>query len=503
LGLNPQFFKERIREGLPRASERPASAAPDKSAPFSSARTLTVDVAALLSIRNDDDFIREAYRLMLGRECDIVGFVNYREMIRRHVPRRQILRTLARSPEAKKTGRQFVNVPAHGWLQTDLLGRITEAAGSIRRGILFGIKHVVRTVFLDPVEVLEHKVDFMLEEVGNRFDGVSAKVDGALWTISQKLDSQFSDGSRLWKSNNERAEALAARVKSLEERQRELGEENRRLAAGLETRLESIHGHMRPPVLSGGDVFFTEVDDFIVGVPGEEKRLAAYFVFRGLPEPGLAKLFGQTVKPGMVVLDIGAHIGLYTLQAARLLRGAGKVYSFEPTPRTFELLKDNIQVNGFLESGIVVLKRAAVADKAGTASFSVYATNSGHNSLFAGEAEGSPVVVETVAGDDELAGEASVDVVKIDVEGAEPLVLRGLAKTIERNPRIRIFMEFAPVHLRRGGIDPGSFLEEIQAMNFEINRVDDVTGELLPYRPQELRDCFSANLSLRRRGSAA
>jgi len=100
--------------------------------------------------------------------------------------------------------------------------------------------------------------------------------------------------------------------------------------------------------------------------------------------------------------------------------------------------------------------------------------------------------------DQALRSQKRVDVVKIDAEGAEPRILRGMRRMIERNPEIVIFIEFAPVHLRRAGVEPTAFLDELASMRFSIRQVHDVTGELLPINRDQIASCFSANLSLSR-----
>jgi FkbM family methyltransferase len=256
---------------------------------------------------------------------------------------------------------------------------------------------------------------------------------------------------------------------------------------------------LHPPiVLAGNNVLVTEVDGFIVGLPGEEWRLAAYHAFRGVPEPGVARRFQSLIRPGMAVVDIGANVGMYTLYAARLLATRGKVYSFEPTPRTFQILKDNVQVNGFSELGIVELRQAAVSDSVGTAQFAVFADNCGHNTLFFDGDSVQQVSVSMVTLDHALDGETSIDIVKIDAEGAEPFILRGMRRILNRNPGIRILLEFAPVHLRRAGIDPHQFLAEISSLGFHIHRIHDESGELMETHGPDLMDVFSANLELAR-----
>jgi len=96
-----------------------------------------------------------------------------------------------------------------------------------------------------------------------------------------------------------------------------------------------------------------------------------------------------------------------------------------------------------------------------------------------------------------------IDVVKIDVEGAEPLVLRGLSRILFANPEIVVILEFAPSLLRRGGFDPSEFLSEILSLGFTLRKVDDLSGDLLPVEPKALLASRSVNLHLTRQPAGA
>jgi predicted methyltransferase len=61
-------------------------------------------------------------------------------------------------------------------------------------------------------------------------------------------------------------------------------------------------------------------------------------------EPAITRLFQETLQPGMVVIDIGAHVGYYTLLAAKLVGPTGKIYAFEPEPGNNEALNKNIEL---------------------------------------------------------------------------------------------------------------------------------------------------------------
>jgi FkbM family methyltransferase len=259
-----------------------------------------------------------------------------------------------------------------------------------------------------------------------------------------------------------------------------------------------LEARILPPVVPGGDTVVTQVDNFFLGVPIAEWRLSAYYHCRGPLEPGIYNLFRQIVRPGMIVADIGANVGLYTLLAARLLQGSGRVFSFEPTPAIFRLLSENIQLNGFLGTGLVRLHEIAVADREGTAQLYTNIRDSTHNSLFSLADGMDSVQVRTAALDDILGSEMPLDFVKIDVEGSEPLVIRGMRQLLRNNAGLRIVMEFAPVHLERSGTNPSDFLSELESLGLTIRVIDDATGALSPAEPANILAQPNTNLLVSR-----
>jgi len=85
-----------------------------------------------------------------------------------------------------------------------------------------------------------------------------------------------------------------------------------------------------------------------------------------------------------------------------------------------------------------------------------------------GEARGEALEVECLRIDDLLPEFGNrVDFIKIDVEGAEPLVLRGAAETMAANPQLQIVMEWSPGHIRDAGFDVGGFVSELAVMGLE------------------------------------
>lgn len=157
-------------------------------------------------------------------------------------------------------------------------------------------------------------------------------------------------------------------------------------------------------------------------LPASRGKLAR--IFLGTYEPEQTRLFQETLRPGDTVLDVGAHVGYYTVLSAVLAGPAGAVWSFEPNPRNAAFLRRHAEVNGLRQ---VRVEQAAVSDVEGTARFD-FGTGSGTGHL----ASGGAIEVHTLRLDDFCAAHAIVPrAVKIDVEGAEAAVLEGFATTVD------------------------------------------------------------------------
>lgn len=162
---------------------------------------------------------------------------------------------------------------------------------------------------------------------------------------------------------------------------------------------------------------------------GRKLGSTAVYLFREDYEPELAQL-QELLSPGDVFIDAGACVGLYTAVAARLVGPTGKVVAFEPAEVTYPILERNAQLNA---EGNVTTVQAALSDTVGTAELfhvmgaSLYSLGSGGH-----HDEGSEQVATTTV--DAVArqlGLPKVDCIKMDVEGAEAMVLRGAAQVVE------------------------------------------------------------------------
>ena len=192
-------------------------------------------------------------------------------------------------------------------------------------------------------------------------------------------------------------------------------------------------------------------------------------------EPGLRRLLERVLEPGMVFLDVGAHLGLHTLAAARRVGNSGHVFSFEPTPVTYKLLCQTLRLNGLDDC---VTARRAAAGREDTTKPLYVGTISSHNSLYPLPGAETTVEVEVVQLDNELPPGQHVDVAKIDVEGAELDVLYGMSRIIAENPGILIIAEYGPSHLARAGIAPPDWLSAFSSQGFQGYVIEEPSGQL-------------------------
>jgi FkbM family methyltransferase len=164
----------------------------------------------------------------------------------------------------------------------------------------------------------------------------------------------------------------------------------------------------------------------------------------GVWQPEVWHALEPSLHEGSVFLDVGAHIGYFTMKAAPKVGATGHVLAFEPNPETLKLLYDNVAANG---AHNVIVEPVACTDKEETLTFYAAAVqNTGASSLSKSNAEVSdaPPKPYMVQGRpiDAVVGQLNlgrVDAIKIDVEGAEVLVLRGAVETLKRfHPRLVI-----------------------------------------------------------------
>lgn len=187
-------------------------------------------------------------------------------------------------------------------------------------------------------------------------------------------------------------------------------------------------------------------------------------------EPFTTTMFERVLKRGDVVVDIGANVGYYSLLAAKVVEESGRVYAFEPSPRSFSVLVENIALNGY--SNVIPVAKA-ITDKVGTAKLFVYG-NPEYDNLSQPNSRRKSVQVETETLDNFFAYKgATIDVIKMDIEGGEMNALAGMENLIRQNRNVKMFVEFSPYFLQRSGHQPTEFLQKLAGYGFSIYVIDE------------------------------
>ena len=183
-------------------------------------------------------------------------------------------------------------------------------------------------------------------------------------------------------------------------------------------------------------------------------------------EPETTRLFRRLLRPGMTVVDLGAEIGQYTVIAAMDVGRAGHVYAFEPNPHSLRVLRQNVRISG--HEDVVTIEPMAVASGPGQTELFL-GMGKGITSMFdIGDVKKESIVVETVSLDIYFAGLGwpRLDVMKMDIDGAESLALEGMVELAHHNPHLKLIVEFCPEAIRAAGGTPEAFFRVLRKVGF-------------------------------------
>jgi FkbM family methyltransferase len=254
------------------------------------------------------------------------------------------------------------------------------------------------------------------------------------------------------------------------------------------------------PDLSGTEEIETEWGMLILPSSDEVilPALRAHLVW----EPGETALIRSWLRAGMTFLDIGAHVGYYTLLASKSVGSGGLVIAFEPSPRNYELLLAMVWRNQL--TNVVCFPWAVGADNRFVDLY-LDPTNTGDNRVFGSHTEQGSVVVRMAALDALRVLRPPIDVVKMDVQGFEPDVVRGMQALLAASPRARVVLEYWPFGLRALGHDEREVLDyyrslgyQVQVQNPEQPGIEDLSDDQILEYCSQLDGVLHTNLVLTR-----
>jgi len=193
-------------------------------------------------------------------------------------------------------------------------------------------------------------------------------------------------------------------------------------------------------------------------------------------EKTIVNLVKNEIKKGDVVIDIGAHIGYYTVLFAKLVGPEGKVFAFEASPTNFEILKKNVAVNGYQN---VALNNKAVSDKNGKLTLYITGETSTANFLFKPEKSKNIIEIDSITLDEYFQDfNGQINFLKMDISGAEPRVIKGMDSILRNNTSLKIQQEWWPNAIRKHGFEPDAHLKLLTKMGYKIYEIDGTTNKL-------------------------
>jgi FkbM family methyltransferase len=247
------------------------------------------------------------------------------------------------------------------------------------------------------------------------------------------------------------------------------------------------YAHLRPL-----ETIRTEFHGHTVHVDLADTVVVRSLVTTGEWERYETSLFARALEEGMVAVDIGANIGLYTLEAARRVGSTGNVIAFEPEPHNFDLLCRNIEANHFQN---VTTVRKALSNQRGVARLAMSPDNFGGHHIEPSPSSADSIEVETLALDEFFRGRLTrIDVIKLDAEGAEMSILAGMRGVIGANPHLILFTEFSPGAIRAFGCDPEGYLQELSSLGFRLGIVDEKNTRIEALAAPQLPDLVGSLL---------
>lgn len=189
-------------------------------------------------------------------------------------------------------------------------------------------------------------------------------------------------------------------------------------------------------------------------------------IINGLWEPSETNYFIQAIKENDTVLDIGANLGYFTLLFARQVGSLGKVYAFEPEPNLFSLLQKNVKINHYQN---VTLINKAVSSQNSSLKLYLSENNIGDHRIYDAADGRKFQEINSIKLDDYFANDIpEIQLIKMDIQGAEYEALLGMTNLIRQNKTLEIVTEFSPYHLKFAGVEPKQYLELLEKLGFTI-----------------------------------
>jgi len=241
----------------------------------------------------------------------------------------------------------------------------------------------------------------------------------------------------------------------------------------------AVHGFLFQLLQSGKNIIEVQGSKMYVNpdnLPRSFKKTFQSYIINSGWEELTTEMFKKVVKEGDVIVDLGANLGYYTLLAARLVGPRGKVYAFEPEPINYGLLLKNIELNGYDN---VVAMQKAVSNVTGKARLFLDDKDTGAHTIYQPDNTREFIEVESVTLDEFFRDKKHpVNVIKMDIEGAEMAAFSGMDRLIRGNENLKIFVEFYLPGIARSGGSAQEFIRRLwEDYHFSVLAIGEYTKD--------------------------
>lgn len=193
-----------------------------------------------------------------------------------------------------------------------------------------------------------------------------------------------------------------------------------------------------------------------------DKGISRELALRGIREERGTEIMYEILKTGQVIVDIGANIGYYVLMESKIVGPTGKIYAIEPVPDNVTMLRKNIELNGY--DNIEVFCHAMGSSD--TVSKIYLSDRCNWHSMIQRNDNGTSLEVPVYTLDTFLSNKLQPNLVRMDVEGFETEIIKGMVKTLSNTPELMLFIELHPHIMEKH--DVISLLETLRMNGFDV-----------------------------------
>ncbi len=191
----------------------------------------------------------------------------------------------------------------------------------------------------------------------------------------------------------------------------------------------------------------------------------------------------QQISKGDIVLDLGANIGYWTLLFSQLVGDKGHVFSFEPEPHNFEILKKNVEINQYNN---VTIEQKAVSNITGKIKLFLSSVTTADHQIYDNGENRNYIEIDSIRLDDYFKNNnTAINFIKMNIQGGEAEATKGMNDIIKKSSNLIVMSEYTPLFLKNIGMNPKDFVMLFTSKNFSIHDLNPKYENPIPITLEE------------------